>query len=141
MHCKNYACKLITCACICADCTSVKSYVPEPEPCKTCGTCPTCGRSYYAAPPIYWYPTNPWWCFTCQMYHPYGFQCYNPFTVNPFVTYTTPYINIGTTSYINTGLDNIVPTDFGVANAGGFSPTNILTWTAGVSSENGNINS
>lgn len=29
----------------------------KPEPCKTCGTCPTCGRGpYQFAPPVY-----PWW--------------------------------------------------------------------------------
>lgn len=75
MHCKNYLCSSAMDGCICP-CDTCK-IVYKSAPCTNCGYCPTCGRSDAAPLPNYqpYIQLTSWWCYTCQIYHPYNYSC------------------------------------------------------------------
>jgi hypothetical protein len=94
-------CKLNTCVCECPNCQTAKGIVLKSGPCKTCGACPTCGRSNYAVPQLQYVPyLGGWYCITCMIVHPYNYVCirYNQ-PATPWVTTTLPVTWIPNTIY------------------------------------------
>ena len=105
-HCLNYLCTLINgCVCQCNKCKLPDNL----DVCPKCNYCKHCGRGgeQYVAPIL---PINPyyggWYCYTCNVYHPFGYACVNPnWQIYTYPKYTYPIPNT-----------TIMPNDFNTWN-------------------------
>lgn len=103
-------CTLTTCVCDCTGCKTsmvnnsyTVTYHPPvyPEPCRTCGRCPTCGKGGYEFVPYnpwqvpYYPPVIPW-----TVPYPSG-PIWTVTSTNTLIAGNTPYNNYGGMGILN----------------------------------------